>query len=582
MMVLCLLIWSGVSQSRAILYQSIFIPPTSSHSVTTSDSRQPKRWTTFSTHLDDSTCRSIRSHAGGLQSTWSGYLSLGHSTISNEMTDPSDTHELEMDNRSRPGHNGNDDTNNSQTGTTRLVETGVHPGPATSLRVGHDGEQAQPLEIDGGEPQNGRTAWLHAATGFLVVANCWGIGNAWGLFQAYYEIVYLHGTPPSSIAWIGSTQLALVFGLGFPVGKLVDMGFFHTVFRTGSCLMVLGIFCTAWCKSMATLWVVQGLVTGIGMGCVFCSGITVMMTWFDDSHISIAFGFAAAGSCVGGIVYILLVRYILVQQGFPATMIVIGAMATVTMIPANVVFRIREEKPTEKPSSPFVWRTYLEPSYVLAAAGMFFAFMGVYFGFVYMVLYGVTVLHLSNRAATDLLIFMLTANLPGRFIPALISDKWIGPLNTIGPCALLSSIVLWVWTAVDTNRLGLTVIACVYGFVTAGVQVMYVSTVYAFCTEPGDEGIEMSPGGVASTRRAKPRLRFEGIGMRAGGLYTAIGLACLIGTPIGGALISYRTDRGLSNPYLGAQIFAGSSLLLGGLLLLASRVSKVGWRMIKV
>lgn len=114
-----------------------------------------------------------------------------------------------------------------------------------------------------------------------------------------------------------------------------------------------------------------------------------------------------------------------------------------------------------------------DAAYFFAAAGMFFAFMGVYFGFVYMVLYGSTVLHLSNKAATDLLIFMLTANLPGRFIPAIISDKFIGPLNTIVPSAILSSAVLWVWAATETNRISLTIIACVYGFLSAGVQVCF-------------------------------------------------------------------------------------------------------------
>lgn len=65
------------------------------------------------------------------------------------------------------------------------------------------------------------------------------------------------------------------------------------------------------------------------------------MTWFDDTHVSIAMGFAAAGSCVGGIVYVLLVRHLLVHQGFATTMLVIGAVAAVTVIPANFVFRIR-------------------------------------------------------------------------------------------------------------------------------------------------------------------------------------------------------------------------------------------------
>lgn len=60
-----------------------------------------------------------------------------------------------------------------------------------------------------------------------------------------------------------------------------------------------------------------------------------------EKKISIAMGLAAAGSCVGGIVYILLVRHLLVFQGFAVTMIVLGSVAAVTMIPANLVFRVR-------------------------------------------------------------------------------------------------------------------------------------------------------------------------------------------------------------------------------------------------
>ena len=67
------------------------------------------------------------------------------------------------------------------------------------------------------------------------------------------------------------------------------------------------------------------------------------------------------------------------------------------------------------------------------------------------------------------------------------------------------------------------------------------------------------------------------MGVKAGGIFSCIGLACLIGTPIGGALVSYRTDRGMEQPYLGAQGFAGVCLMLGGVFLLMSRVAKVGW-----
>ncbi|SMY18928.1 unnamed protein product [Zymoseptoria tritici ST99CH_1A5] len=436
------------------------------------------------------------------------------------------------------------------------------------------------LSIDKEDPINGRTAWLHAITGFLVVFNCWGIGNSWGIFQNFYEIL-LPDANPSSIAWIGSTQIALVFGLGLPVGRLVDKGYFHSVFRIGTFLMVLGVFSTAWCNQLATLWLTQGLITGTGMGMVLCAGIIAVMTWFDHTTMGSAMALAAAGSCVGGIVYVVLARTLLVSSGFATTMCVFGAVVVGTMIPANLVFRIRGQakkgdstRKTATEKVPMSWTIFTDPAYVLAAFGMFFAFMGVYFGFVYIVSYGATVLRLSPTASTNLLIYMLTANLPGRFVPALISDKCIGPLNTMIPSLFLSSAVLFLWAASEQTKASLTVIAVYYGFMSAGVQVLYAAAINSLCITRTSRRFDVE--GAQSDIR-QDTVDSERLGLRAGGIFTCMGLATLVGTPIGGALISFRTSRNMTSPYLGAQLFAAVSLLLGGIFLLASRVAKIGW-----
>jgi MFS family permease len=438
--------------------------------------------------------------------------------------------------------------------------------------------QDKPLSPRPVQPLNGRTGWLHALAAVLVVGNCWGIGNAFGLFQAYFTYVYLPRTSPSTIAWIGSTQLCLVFGLGVPVGRLVDLGFFRAMFHGGSLLMIIGLFTSSVCTQFWSLWLTQGLVTGFGIGMLFCSGTLALMSWFEEKKLGVAMGLAAAGSCVGGIVYVLLARHFLVTNGFPTTMRILGGVVAATMIPPNLIFRMREQTPRQshanstKATRPLGLRVFTHPAYLCAAAGMFLTFLGVYFGFVYIVTFASEVLKLSNTASTNLLIFMLAANLPGRFLPALISDKCIGPLNTIIPVAFLSSAVIWLWAAssAQPNQASLTVIACFYGFVSAGVQVLYAPTVYSFCLDPP------TPGSVTGDGSA-PQLALDKMGIRAGGIFSCIGLACLIGTPIGGALISYRVDRGLDQPFLGAQIFAGACLLVGGGFLLASRVLKVGW-----
>lgn len=115
------------------------------------------------------------------------------------------------------------------------------------------------------QPRNGRTAKLHAWTALLIVFNTWGMCNSFGLFQAYYERDFLPGTNPSSISWIGSIQLALVFGLGVPVGRLIDKGYFRHIFHGGSVLLIVGVFCTSFCTRLWQLLLIQGCLTGLGM-----------------------------------------------------------------------------------------------------------------------------------------------------------------------------------------------------------------------------------------------------------------------------------------------------------------------------
>lgn len=217
------------------------------------------------------------------------------------------------------------------------------------------------------EPLNGRTAKWHALTAMLIVFNTWGLCNAFGLFQAYYTRDYLHGTSPSTVSWIGSVQLALVFGLGVPVGRLVDAGYFRAVFHGGTALLILGIFCTAACTEFWQLLLVQGFVTGLGMGMVVCAGIVALMTWWDEWKIGRAMGLAAAGSCLGGITYVALARHFLQTNGLRTTMLVIGGFVAVGMIPPNIVFRMRGQKDCatarKKRSklshrSAYHWRTY--------------------------------------------------------------------------------------------------------------------------------------------------------------------------------------------------------------------------------
>jgi len=156
---------------------------------------------------------------------------------------------------------------------------------------------------------------------------------------------------------------------------------------------------------------------------------------------------------------------------------------------------------------------------------------------------------MSPTTSLDLLVAMNAANLVGRFIPNLISDACIGPINTLIPSTFLSSILIYLWTGVTTQD-SLFLVGCFYGFAAAGIQGLYTSTIFSF----------------AGTDRAKT-------GIRVGLVYAVIGIACLTGTPLGGQLI-VRND----GKYFYAEFFAGTVIAIGGFLFLAARLAKLGWR----
>ncbi len=57
---------------------------------------------------------------------------------------------------------------------------------------------------------------------FAVMFCSVGFVNAFGVFQAYYEEGFLADKSPSTISWLGSFNIFIMFGMTFPVGYLSD------------------------------------------------------------------------------------------------------------------------------------------------------------------------------------------------------------------------------------------------------------------------------------------------------------------------------------------------------------------------
>lgn len=237
----------------------------------------------------------------------------------------------------------------------------------------------------------------------------------------------------------------------------------------------------------------------------------------------------------------------------PSTNITVFALINFcTMVPVNIAIRERREGRRDAVSR-FDMSAFRDLPFMLMAGGMFFAFWGIYFAFYFMVSYARSVLNMSPTNAINLLVAMNASNLIGRFLPNYISDACIGPLNTIIPSTFFSALMLFLWIGAATPT-SLYLIASMYGFAAAGLQSLYTTTIFSFI-------------GNDRTRAAS----------RMALVFVVIGIACLTGAPVGGALVARRdADVDDQTRYLYAQIFAGTSMMVGGGLLFAARVVKSG------
>lgn len=396
-------------------------------------------------------------------------------------------------------------------------------------------------------PDGGTRAWAHAFAGFIVCFNTWGLNIAFGVFQPYYSQVMFTDHSISDVSWIGSVQLFFMFFLGSLVGLAMDRGYFRLCFNLGSLLLVLGIFLTSIGKTYLQIFLAQAVLTGIGMGMVFVSGVIVIMTYFS-TNIGLAMASSASGSSAGAVVFSLLFQRTTSDGlSFAWAVRIIGFISFITLAGVNTY--VKPHPGRKIPERKITWNAFKDKPYFVACAGLFLCFWGLYFGYYYIVEYGYLFLSMSPNEAVNLLIAMACTNLAGRFVFALLSDSFTGPVTMLSIASVLSSMVTFLWIGTSSKQ-SIYVVACFYGFSSAGIQALYAPVLYSFSQND------------PST-----------MGQKSGLAMTIISLACLSGPPISGRLLADANGQ-----YLHGQLFAGFSLLAGCFLLLLCRWLKVGWR----
>lgn len=153
---------------------------------------------------------------------------------------------------------------------------------------------------------------------------------------------------------------------------------------------------------------------------------------------------------------------------------------------------------------------------------------------------------MEDSGAAQVLFVMVFSGLPFRVIPGMVADRLTGPLNLLIPATFFSGIMMILWTLVRTTT-GVYLFASAYGMGISTVQSLFSPVLVSLSPDPMRAGTPLGVGNFI------------------------VAWAVLIGPPIAGALVRLG-----DNSFIYAQLWAGSLMCIGGLLLVTARVVKCG------
>ncbi|KAI1781346.1 MFS general substrate transporter [Hypoxylon cercidicola] len=402
---------------------------------------------------------------------------------------------------------------------------------------------APPTEESGPPPDGGVLAWLQVIAGHLMCFVTWGRITSFGIFQSTYEDMLQ--AESSTVSWIGTVQIFTLLLVGTISGRASDAGLVHEAVLGGTILIVLGMFMTSLATEYYQLFLAQGICIGLGMGILYIPGLSVPSSYFK-ARKPLAVAIIASGAGSGGLVYPAMVQQLLPRVGFGWT---IRSMAFVTLfvsILINLLLRVRIPARRSGPLADL--HAFKELPYIFFCVGFFLIYWAVYFAFYYIDLYGYKYASFTPLDSIDLLLVTNALGIPGRILPGFIAAHLLGPLNTAIPTAASVAIVLYCWPAVQHAHGPLYAWAVVYGLVASAIQSLFAVSLAALTED------------------------LSQLGTRMGMVFSVVAFATLTGTPVAGAII-----QASGRSYLGAQLWAASSMLLGAGALAVARVSKTGW-----
>jgi OFA family oxalate/formate antiporter-like MFS transporter len=357
--------------------------------------------------------------------------------------------------------------------------------------------------------------------GGLLMNLALGTLYGWSVFVAPLEAQFGWKRAETSMVF---TIAVIVFALSFVVaGRIQDKFGPLGCSLVGGILVSLGFYLCSFTTSLNYLYVCFGVIGGLGNGFGYATPIPVMAKWFPDKR-GLAVGIAVGGYGAGSAIFGPLSQLKLIPTyGLPATFQILGAIFLVMTIAGALLLRnppagYRPEgwSPAEAQTAAARSRDFT-PSEMLRTPTFYLMWAGFALGcsaglmvISQLVPFAKSVGIAAATLATMTLVVGAVGNASGRILSGWMSDR-LGRINVLRVMIGICVVAMPALYAAGTN------VALLY----AAVFVVY------WCY-----GTQLSVNGVAAAD-------FWGVknaGINYGILFTAWGVAGIIGPRIGGVL----------------------------------------------
>ena len=229
----------------------------------------------------------------------------------------------------------------------------------------------------------------------LVVLGAWcclfvsfGWINCIGVFQEYYQQTLLRQYSSSTVSWIPSMEVFMMFFGGPIFGKVFDSYGPRYLLLVGSVLHVFGLMMASLSTQYYQFLLAQGVCSALGASAVFFAAMSSTQTWFYRNRAT-AFGVMASGSSLGGVLYPIMVSELIPKIGFPWTMRAAAFLILGLLVIANCTVKSRlTPHPRKLVIMEFI-RPLKEPAFALICVASFMFFFGTFLPFNFVILQSV-------------------------------------------------------------------------------------------------------------------------------------------------------------------------------------------------